>query len=171
MNDPIQKPKSIQASRRKLVRGAFAAPAIFTLTSGSPAAATSLSCFQRQFQPEKGGPVIPADGVGSGYDFLRIPFYKRTGYATFFIKGSDLHAIAVVTGGSVSSSLTPSTGWQRVDNGVTGTIRHSDPGLDHTPSGHLVVRFDEHGNIVGVGKGTTGSAIYGSCWVSAYPSH
>ncbi len=165
--------KPVQASRRKLVRGVFAVPAIVTLTSGAPAAATSLSCFQRQFStdPGKAGPVLPADGVGAGYDFVRVATYKRVGFNTHFIKGSELHAIALVTGGTVHSSLTPSTGWQRVDNGVAGNIRYSDPGLEGSPSGHVVVRFDVNGNIVGIGKGTTGSAIYGSCWISAYPSH
>jgi hypothetical protein len=160
--------KPMQASRRKLVRGIFAVPAIVTLTSGSPAAATSYGCLRRQAEHD---PVLPTDGVGAPTNFVRIPFYKRTGFNTFFIKGSELHAIALVTGGTVASTLTPSTGWQRVANGTAENIRNNDPVLDPTPSGHLVVRFDMHGNIVGIGKGTTGSAIYGSCWLSAYPSH
>jgi hypothetical protein len=173
VNEPNTKSKSILASRRKLVRGVFAVPAVVTLTSGSPAAATSLSCFQRQFQPEKGGPVIPADGVGAGYDFLRVNYFKRTDTARFFIKGSDLHNLALVTGGSVSSSLAASNQFHRVNDAKDGLddVKRTGITLESQPSGALVIRFDEHGNIVGVGKGTTGSAIYGSCWVSAYPSH
>jgi hypothetical protein len=171
VNEPTQHPKPIQAARRKLVRGAFAVPAVITLTSGAPAAATSLTCFQKQFDPVKGGPVLPSDGVGAGYDFVRIPFYKRHSNNAMFIKGSDLEAIRNMSGGVVSSSLAGPSAWQRINDGVVGNIITWDPVLQSTPSGHLVVRFDVNGNILGIGKGTSGSAIYGSCWVSAYPSH
>jgi hypothetical protein len=171
VNEPTQHPKPIQAARRKLVRGAFAVPAVITLTSGAPAAATSLTCFQKQFDTTKGGPVLPPDGVGAGYDFVRIPFYKRTTSDSLFIKGSDLEAIRNMAGGVASSSLAGPSAWQRVSNGTAGAIVTWNPGLQSTPSGHLVVRFDVDGNILGIGKGTSGSAIYGSCWVSAYPSH
>ncbi len=163
------KSKSILASRRKLVRGVFAVPAVVTLTSGSPAAATSFTCFQRQFR--RNDLIQPNDGVGAG-DLLRIAYYKRTSNSRFFIKGSDLKAVADVTGGMVGGGLVSSTGFQRVNTAKTGLDTHtlaSDPGLEHAASGYLVIRFDEHGNIVGVGAGSTGTAITGSCWVSAFP--
>ena len=175
MNEPSEKPSPDRAARRKLVRGAFSVPAVMTLVSGSPAAATSLVCAL------KPRPTTPTDGVGtSDMNLVRIPYFKSTNtsgiYANkFYIKGSDLHAKKFPGRSVTGTGLVHSTGWQEVTfvsgQPVPGTVATSNPNLSGTATGHVIVRYDEPGNIVGFAKSNNGTAMGASCWVSAMAAH
>ncbi len=176
MNEPSQKPSPNLASRRKLVRGVFSVPAVITLASGGPAAATSLACYTKPFV-HPNVPTYPQNGqVPDGVNLVRIPYFKRINHNRFYFKGSDAHS-KVFPGRAVLpvANVVASNGWQEVtiSNGHCTAAGHtySNPGLSSTPTGYLVVRYNEHGDIVGIGKGTTGTAIGGSCWVSVMAGH
>ncbi len=175
MNEPSEKPSPDRAARRKLVRGAFSVPAVMTLVSGSPAAATSLVCAL------KPRPPTPSNGVGtSEMNLVRIPYFKSRNtsgsYAgKFYIKGSDLHAKKFPGRSVTGSGLAVSTGWQEIrfsgGHPVPSGVAAGDPNLSNTVSGHVIVRYDDVGNIVGFAKGTSGTAMGASCWVSAIAAH
>jgi len=175
VNEPSEKPSPDRAARRKLVRGAFSVPAVMTLVSGSPAAATSLVCAL------KPRPDTPLDGVGtSDMNLVRIPYFKSQNtwgtYANkFYIKGSDLHAKKFPGRSVTGSGLVNSTGWQEVrfveGKPVPGVLAAGNPNLSGTASGHVIVRYDELGDIVGFAKSDSGTAMGASCWVSAIAAH
>lgn len=170
MNTPQQKPTSRQAARRKLLRGAFSAPAVMTLYSGNAlAAGSSLRCLTNQVN---GANTTKTVAVSSSLDtWLRVPLYT-TGSSpnfTYYIKGSDVTAFQR-PGKACFISSTQSQQFNPATNAQVGSCLAGLPaGLSSGNCGQYVaVRFDASGNITGCGTGGTGtSAMPGTCWASA----
>lgn len=180
-------------ARRKLVRGAFAAPVALTLHSGSAFAAASATCVARQVA----NPVVTPSETVAG-TWLRVPVWKLnptgTNNNSRWVSGSDILAIS----GPGSTNFIESGQWYCIfrqsgastviSPGVVGEVEakvgdildvkpssrgtggstsvpvEAQPIPAGTPNETIVVRFNERGDIVGVvGIGDT----HGSSAVAA----
>lgn len=174
MSSPDKKPTSRLAARRKLLGGAFSAPAVLTLYSGNAlAAGSSLRCLT--FQTDPNSTSTKTVGVSTVLDaWLRVPLYT-TGAGTtldpykYYIKGSDVTPFqrpgrtCFITS-SQSQQFNPDTNAQ-----VNACLAGLPSGLTSAHCGKFVaVRFDSSGNVTGCGTGASGtSAMPGTCWASA----
>jgi hypothetical protein len=166
LNENVKSGDAGATARRRLIRGAFAAPAVLTLYSGSVAAATSIQCDVKTPQSE-----IPL--VTSADDmYLRYQLWALVKQATgnqdidsYYIQGDDLKSMVGVGFQPAASQ------WQQFDLSTkkpTGAILLSKP----TKVGnydfvrvqqYVVLRVDSNGTVVGVGDGTSGLAVSDSC--------
>ncbi len=180
------------SARRRLLRGAFAAPVALTLQSGSAFAAASATCVARQVA----NPVRSQSDIDKGLnvDWVRVRAWildpagdKNT---STWVWGEDVAAFAK-PGRTVFISKTQwyavfaesaarvvgSTGEEPV---VVGTTLGSKPGsvgngtvtsfAKESTSITVAIKVDANGNIIGmVGDSTGGSAVTGSCWSSFRP--
>ena len=115
MNDKPQDSRAVVSARRRLIRGAFAAPAALTLYSGGAFAAPSFTCVARQNQP---GNAINAP-VNPNSTFVRVRNFRLINglslkNAAFFVSGADVASL-LPPGGSYLTSAQ----WQCV--AITGT--------------------------------------------------
>jgi hypothetical protein len=179
MPNPEEMPTLQGNARRRLMRGAFAAPAVMTVWSGAALAATSsnLRCLTNQIAT----PVFP--GVTTAPD----PSYPRVQLAELRPNGANAVSTFYVNGATVaglkkSLSYTLTTGkWQvfylASNTDVNGLILTDEPSGKGGSSTYIaesgryaVLRFDANGDVVGVGAGPTGtSAVAASCWSSVRP--
>ena len=192
MNKNLQDPTAHTSARRRLVRGAFAAPAALTLYSGSAFAATSLSCVAKEFR----NPTYPAviTDLSPSDTYLRVPLYSLAGRSTpsTWINGSDINLLAQQIPGTDPPYITNfqwqcfSVGLSNVKiNTVTVTpiagivyagqpSRISNGALPMQNGSYVAIRINTNGKIVGVvGVGVpTGntSAVHQSCWTSFKPA-
>lgn len=156
------------AQRRKLVRGAFAAPAIMTVCTGSAfAAASALKPLERQCAT----PVYQV-WTAAPDSWLRVQCFLDPATNTYYVSGADLH-----------------NGYKRANNSVcvasnmyrqvtfphsAGAMGSSDCSL---PSGatrcarYVGVTFSSTGNVVcvGQGSGTGYSHVSLNSWTSVAP--
>ena len=177
------------SARRKLLRGAFAAPVALTLQSGSALAAASASCVARQVKdPVRSAidtkvgvwvrvPVWVLDPVGdnntstwvSGADIVAL---AKPGTTTFItatqwccISAQSAARIAT-SGGEVPVVVGTKVGSKPQSVG-TGTAVSS---AEASTSQDIAIKVDASGNIIGVvGDTSGGSAVSGSCWSSFRP--
>lgn len=182
MKDTIKGTVDAASARRRLIRGAFAAPAALTLYSGSVAAG-SLSCVAAVVNHH---PVDNADGSSTTY--LRVPlrilFESDTSDKILakFVSAQDIAMLA--EGLSVASYLSPDE-WQCVFSAAgsfssgetysTAEIATNANGQSPHMTGsseYVAVRVSADGNILGVqgfydddGAVKT-SAMAVSCWTS-----
>ncbi len=177
MSSPETKPTSRQAARRKLLGGAFSAPAVLTLYSGNAlAAGSSLRCLTYQTDPASSATKTVA--VSTALDtWLRVPLYT-TGSGTtgspyrYYFKGSEVTAFqrpgrSCFITASQSQEFNPATNTQ-----VNACLPGMPTGLSASNCGkYVAVRFDGTGNVTGCGTGASGtSAMPGTCWASAAPN-
>jgi hypothetical protein len=149
-------------ARRRLAKGIFAAPMIWTIPSGAHAAASSnLRCLANQTMNPN-----PAASVTSTVDgFVRIQAYADS-YGQFYISGNSFGPYR-----SIDSNLPGLGQWARIDI-TTGRI---DEILFQTPQGvspvgrYVAVRFDTKGHIISIGQ-DTGTMASQSCWASVMPT-
>ena len=173
MNDKPQDSRAAVSARRRLIRGAFAAPAALTLYSGGAFAAPSFTCVARQNQPGNAinAPVNPNNTFVRVRNFRLINGMSATNVA-FFVSGADVASL-LPPGGSYLTS----TQWQCV--AITGTglgFKVGDVYFNpHSASGNspvatttfIAVRIDGGGKVVGVQNVFTGNtALTMSCWTS-----
>jgi hypothetical protein len=170
------------SARRRLIRGAFVAPAALTLFSGSAFAQTSMNCVSKRVAD----PVFPK-ASGSEDAFLRVPLYGlgNGSNASTWVSVADLLLLAKTSDGLVriASDLVSPGGWLCVSKGQgapngswTVGKTHQDPKLPNRsgpqellPPQLVAVRVDFDGTILGVvGVGVAGGSAVGwsSCWVS-----
>ncbi|MEO5698676.1 MAG: hypothetical protein ABIQ60_16265 [Burkholderiaceae bacterium] len=164
MNRRFEEPPDKVSARRRLIRGAFSAPAVLTLCSGSAFAALSNQrCVANQVNGTRTYPDVgPAD------TWVRVQRYKLNGNK-FYVRGQDIVALRG-TSTTISSYIT-ATQWQEATSPYA--ILSGPPGNgNNTPqvdTGNFVaVRVNADGNIVGIvgdGTGST-SAVANSCWAS-----
>ena len=155
-----------KAARRRLIRGAFTAPAALTLCSGGAFAAASTSqCVATQV----GNPALspPSPAVGPADAWLRVNVYQVTGSspAQFWIKGSDVNALKGTK--VISVYITPSE-FQLTTAPFTKQVG-APANLSSTASttSFALVRVDVNGNITGIAGFNTGSPpIQATCWSS-----
>lgn len=176
MSSPQKHQTARHAARRKLLRGAFAAPAVLTLHSAgaTTAASSSLRCLTNQVNGANSTKTVP---VSSALDnWLRVPLFT-TGAGTtasphrYYIKGSD---VAPFQRPGRTSFITASQSWEFniVSNAQVAAVIDGLPaGLSTSNCGKFAsVRFDASGNVKGCGTGPLGTAAMpGTCWASAAP--
>lgn len=166
MTSPETKPTTTQAARRKLVRGAFAAPALLTVYSGSALATGSAKrCLVNQTNSPTMLPVS-----NSLDNFLRVQL-QQTGSTTisYWVRGSDLQIYKKAS----NSVYITSAEWQpfNISTNTAGAKQASAPASPSASTKYAAIRFDAYGNVVGVGIGGTGqSALSGTCWHSFAPT-
>jgi hypothetical protein len=122
VNDQIQDPASKVSARRRLIRGAFAAPAALTLYSGSVAARSINNCVTKQTAVTT--PPAPGPTAEEGTTFVRVRLKRFNGLYgggvksnrfSRWVKGSDV--VALIAAGTPAPYLTGSQ-WQLYDRGV-----------------------------------------------------
>jgi hypothetical protein len=165
------------SARRRLIRGAFAAPAVMTLYSGSVAAA-SILCT------DKTPTTVPVVTTSAALDtYLRYQLYGlvRNGNGiqggtihSYYIKGEELKLFPGVD----LLFLSKIGMWQRFDfasKTLDGTILDREPSEpSHTlmkVDQYVALRVDSEGHIVDVGSGSSGSFASESCAGSLYIAH
>ena len=181
----IDRPRN-DSARRRLIRGAFAAPAALTLYSGSAFAQASTSCVAQQV----GNPTLPTASTQTDM-WVRVRLWTlgNSGNLSTWVKGADVVALSapsatLVTSGTfstISTTATTSTylsssAWQcftaEPGSGFTVDQRLTSPptrnGSTLTQNGaYVALRVDANGNIIGVVDiGTGGSAVANTCWAS-----
>lgn len=187
MNKNLQDATAHTSARRRLVRGAFAAPVALTLYSGGAFAATSMSCVVK----EVNHPTHPAALTSPSDTYLRVQLWTLPSETpSAWINGSDIAALQL----QVSATLVPyitSSQWQCFVIGsptgvminmtsvvqTAGTIYNNQPSYDTsipTKNGsYVAIRINASGEIVGVvqdgGTPTNTSAVHQSCWASFKP--
>lgn len=181
MNKNLQEPIEKVSARRRLVRGAFAAPAVLSLYSGSALAASSNQCLTK----EVGQGHEPAPGSESAA-YVRVQLLKviRTKNTTKFmnlVPGDDVAALHVP---NTLPTYLQEGEWQcfstninkesnkpfPIDVGETATGAIPTDGFSTEPGAFVALKIDAAGNIKGVvgigGTTTDGSAVHESCWTS-----
>ena len=166
MQSPVDSPTPQQAARRKLVRGAFAAPAIMTVCTGSAfAAASNLQCISNQVNNNP--TTVPVAGALDTWLRVRLR-QKGSSTISYYVSGADLQ-IFKMTNNTVYLS---SSQWQLFNLGTNTTSGGAiaDPSGTSLSNSYAAVRFSAAGNVVGVGTGAAGSsALPGTCWNSIAP--
>jgi len=170
VHSPVEMPTQKQAVRRKLVRGAFAAPAILTVCSGNAIAAqSSLRCLARHVTD---GTNITPKVVGVLDSWSRVQLFKATD-GKYYVSGTQVSLVY-----TSSNSWYPGVGnWLEINN-ITGAVATTGaytvpnsvmpPGatLTYTSPRYVVVRFDAAGNVTGIGTAGSGANVGASCWTS-----
>jgi len=170
------------SARRRLIRGAFVAPAALTLFNGSAFAQASMTCVSKQVAD----PVLPPASGMPDDRFLRVPLYGlgNGGNISTWIKGADVVFLVDGAKESVNTFLSRDD-WLCVSNGqgtsnggwkVGNVYEDPQPKLPNgsrpqelRPAQLVAVRVDASGNIVGIvgTGGDLGSAVgWTSCWAS-----
>lgn len=162
------------SARRRLVRGAFAVPAVFTLYSGSAMATASnkLRCVASQAATPRASPAI-----SSMQDtFVRVELSVRESTTTpgvfrHYVEGSRLPVNRAGAGtlpanGSCRQIDLATNTWK---SGSTEVLVSSLPSpLSSTSGKFIALRVDNTGKVIGVGTSTaSGTALGTSCWNSA----
>ena len=167
----------VESARRRLLKGAFAAPAVLALHSGSALANTSSAqCVINQID----NPISPAL-TNSTDNYVRVRLWtlrKNAGFAEirYFVRGSDLTAL----GTNVVNEYLPPGSWRQFSPAapatqfapisVTPVWSSSIQGILAQDGPYVAVRFEAdsmNAYVVGVvGPDTRGSAVTGSCWGS-----
>lgn len=175
MNKSIQELSGKVSARRRLIRGAFAAPAVLTLHSGSAVAAQSVLCSAKQ----NNNPVTPVPGVSTSPSdgYVRYQLWALVDGTVvvddkYYIQGSDFGSMQVAVGFRPTT-----TEWQEFDianNTAATTYLGTQPSSGTAQftrvQQYAILRIDASGAIVGVGDGTSGSATGHSCWCSLNPT-
>lgn len=159
-------------ARRRLVRGAFAVPALLTLYNGSAFAATSAnSCLVKRNMSAITEPLNPSsDDMFFRY---RLWVIKDSGgtIKSAWIKGADLAAYIRLG----QAPFIASNKWQAFSIGTnTWTAGFVDAPSPYDAATQtlsqtgpwVALRVDSTGDIVGAGASGSGSAVGDSCWDS-----
>jgi hypothetical protein len=165
-------------ARRRLIKGAFGAPAALTLVSGSAYAASNQRCLQNvnAMTPPPEAPTPATD------TWLRVELWTlgSGGNVSTWVCGADL---APLRAPDTNAPYLSSGSWQAVTAGTGSGFTAGQILPDaktaappKTPSGatpvrsgqYVAVRVDSVGNIVGVqGVNTAGgAAVSRVCWAS-----
>ena len=160
------------SARRKLVRGAFAVPAVLTLHNGSAFAASSAdTCLVRQnLSPITNEPVLSVDDRFFRYQLWDVRPRGGGTAQSCWISGADLDPFKRAG----NSPFLDKKSWQQFDlasNKLAGKPTLSAPKYDLSTQElargkFVVLQVDKAGDIVGAGASGTGSAVGDSCWNS-----
>lgn len=169
MSNPSNANDAKRMARRRLLRGAYAVPAVLTVHTGSAlAGSSSLACFGR----------LPTGvDVGVADSFWRVQRYscQVSGVTTKVVKAADIKTLCdTKSAGTIDTSWCTGKTWIRVSDGATCT-----PGTTPTNEGsskQVAIRISNVGTTTPVWKvtgvspstGLTGSGkvMAQSCWSS-----
>lgn len=154
-------------ARRRLIRGAFAAPAALTLFSGSAfAQASNMRCVANAIEKRISAPSNPAD------TWLRVPVYRlgKDDKRSTWVSGADMPRLK-------NGHAYLNTGeWQCLNAGSNSGFKtgekYTNPMLDmagpkQTRDKFVALRVDASGKIIGVeGLESGGAALSVLCWNS-----
>jgi len=156
-------------ARRRLVRGAFAAPAALTLYSGSVAAA-SVSCIAKQLT----NPIT----TNGDTTLVRVPLYRLANGANTatFVRQADIASLMPPGGSYLATGQAQCVGITGTGAGFSvGTI-YTSPALPNgtmpaitSPIQYVAVRVSATGKIEGVisvPSAGANTALHTSCWTS-----
>ncbi len=178
------------SARRKLIRGAFAAPVALTLQSGS-VAAQSLTCVAKKVAEG----VLPTDADGTKI-WVRVRVWVLTvngnNQDSVWVSGADIFLLAknplksfvqqnqwwclsagnqakINSGANVNAvSVTANTAYtvnpSPPQSGNPGQLKIAAASTTRL----VAIRVNAEGDIIGVvgDGGTTGAGVTGSCWTS-----
>jgi len=152
VNENMKDGTARATARRRLIRGAFAAPTALTLYSGNVfAASSSLRALNNQLaDPQSPAPELPAQPAFPE-TWIRVQVYKDSA-GVLYVKGSDVFNLPYGCGADrrFFNSL-KYTKIADLNTQVDGT------GLEPTTN-YAALSFDNRGVIVGV---STGTAVVG----------
>jgi len=162
-------------ARRRLVRGAFAVPAVLTLQSGGASAATSSAamCLANQNQNPVSFAPTSSDDTYFRYQLWVIRKQQDNSINSAWIKGADLSVY--IRNGQLP--FLNSSSWQKFAI-ATNTFYGSATTTTPSPNGSseyplaqtgpwVVLRVSSTGALVGAGaSGSGGSAVADTCWNS-----
>ena len=179
LNPPTE--ETVRSARRRLVRGAFAAPAVLALYSGSAAAmASNLRCVNNQVGPGQKHFNVPPVATQDRFVRVRLWSLRHDGEVRWFLRGNDFAALTLGRSSVGNTFLTSGEWWQFDPAGqqLVGLKLNAEPRWSGHNNGTLAhdgqwvaVRIDatsQGAGIVGVVDKTnfTGSAVSGLCWAS-----
>lgn len=180
MNDNAQPTDAKVSARRRLLRGAFSAPTVLTLYSGSVLAASSSKCLvtANAMNPPPTGEVVTYTPPTPAPDtYLRVRLFVSTasGGSVYWLKYNDISTFAgassIISGGAGKyrrfyalasdganyNKLSTTSGEMSVTN---------PPGTLSLSNKWAALRINNAGALVGVGSSGSGAAIGSSCWTS-----
>ena len=163
------------SARRRLIRGAFGAPALMALTSGSAIAASStLRCFNNS-----------ATGVDTPEtsNLFKVQRYTVviSSVTTKLVKAVDIASLGTVNGFSTSPYVTGKT-WINVATGADFPVGTAVPLAETSPLKMVALRFTNVGSatvpafsVSGLANTSTsgsgsGQVMWASCWTSVKPT-
>jgi hypothetical protein len=168
-------PEAQRSARRRLVRGAFAAPAVLALYSGSAAAmASHLRCVNNQMVA--GQRIFPGPEATPDH-FVRVRLWslRSNDSARWFLRGNDFQALTMDSPSVFNTFLGPGE-WREFSPQTQllvgeKQISQPEPGELAHDGAWVAVRIDaspQGANIVGVVDRLdfNGSAVTGLCWTS-----
>ena len=171
MNEDMTNETVNSNARRRLVRGAFAAPAALTLYSGSVAAA-SVSCIAKQLT----NPIT----TNGDTTLVRVPLYRlvsgSSGNSATFVRQADILSLMPPGGSYLMANQAQCVGITGTGAGFSvGTI-YTSPALPNgtmpaitSPTQYVAVRVSATGKIEGVisvPSAGANTALHTSCWTS-----
>lgn len=171
-----REPSTKVSARRRLIRGAFAAPAALTLYNGSAHAAASVTCVVKQVN----FPEYPVANTVTD-TFIRVRLWVLTlgTKITTWVSGADLALLQAVgtavpyLSGTQWQCITSAGGSAFTVGSTIGTTPTEGLGSTFLQNGaYVAMRVDATGKIVGISQvntpnNTTGnSAVHQSCWTS-----
>lgn len=166
MNDkPTPSPQA--SARRRLLRGAFSAPAVLTLYSGSAMATKSNErCLINQTTHTA---VTPAPSTDAD-KWFRVQLRKESGEDVYWVFSNDLPLNrSILVGANQAQEFgvdSSKTSFNKLI-GTSPTTSLPNASLHDTPKRYAALRVDHTGMVVGIGtSGSGGSAIGQSCWNS-----
>lgn len=168
MNNDQTDRTAVTAARRRLIRGAFAAPAALTLCSGSVyAAASNQQCLANAV-------ANPVNAPADTSTWVRVEVWKLTNGSktSTWVWGNDLNFLKA---SDTPDPYLSSTQWQCL-NSTMSDFKAKDV-VKSTPTKgsaspvrtgqYVAVRVGADGKIIGVqGIETGGTAVAASCWAS-----
>lgn len=162
MNDNAQPSAAKASARRRLLRGAFSAPAVLTLYSGGAlASASSQRCMDNQLAAPLASPTV----ANTTSVYLRVR-----------LKQDSLNPVGYWVLGSApdfptnrATGLPTATQARKFDiatNNFSAASTSTYPSLVDSTK-YAALRVDSTGKVLGVGVSTSGgSALFQSCWNS-----
>lgn len=168
MNESKPNTEAGVSRRRRVLRGAIAAPVMLTISSGASATMTSnMRCVAGQVNNPSTLPRTQAAGTGVPSSVIRLQLYVRSG--KFYISGTELNTLAHA---SRPVSWISNGQWQEFNpttNLRVGTPVTLSPSPTVTsPVQYAVVQMDQNGYIMSVGanNATSTSMMAATCWNS-----
>lgn len=161
-------------ARRKLIRGAFALPVVASVHSGSALAnSSSLRCLANQQ-----GTTFP--GVTASPDhYMRVELAalvpNGNGQApTYYVEGSRMQNLPFKRSATYTLGSSQWQGFSMMNNtDVGGLVVTSQPSSSGNSAQYksnsgkfAALRFDDLGNLTGVGESASSMAMTGTCWNS-----
>lgn len=189
MNDQAHESDSKVSARRRLIRGAFAAPAALTLYSGSVAARSIKNCVTNQVATQSLPDPVAALPTPTHIRVQLRKFQRNSSNNaakwSLWVRGHDVSLLKAAGQQTfISGETTTNTSWYLFSKGTESKYASQSDGytIAETPNENgtytgttesagqwVALRVNASGDIVGVvgiNNAAETSAVYQSCWTS-----